>query len=191
MGNEFPNRSLVVLLASRFISSFGYFSLISLLAILLLEPPFSFNSYNIALIMAIFTFFGEGASIIWAPNLRFIRYKKGISCGLLICVLSLVSICISQQFIMCIISLLLFGMGFSLYSLTNRLWIVSIDHDLERLRGFSLLYRIINGAAGIAPIVAFSLPCQQYPVYFLGGIGFCFFLSWIVIFLFFPGNDFT
>lgn len=181
--------SLKILLLTRAFSGIGYFSLVFLLAILLLEAPFSYKSSQISILVGCLAMTDRGVSFFWSVFMQKIGYKKSLLLGTFLPLLGLTGIILFQNFVWCLMMLLLVGTGLSLESLASRLWISSIPDRQMQLKGFSLAHRAINVGAFIASgsLVLFSYFKNVF--FFLGGIAFFFAVSTLMLFFYFREEE--
>ena len=159
-----------------------------LLALFLREAPFSFQASQIALVLGLFAIADRGLSLVWAVFIQRFSYRMCMVLGFSVAGLSLIAISLYHHFYFCIVMMIIFGAGLSFAALASRLWTLSIEDAEERLMGMSEIYRAINLAAGVAPVIAFLLPYQRYALEMIATGGVFQLLAAFVLFFFFRSD---
>ncbi|OGQ47507.1 MAG: hypothetical protein A3I05_02410 [Deltaproteobacteria bacterium RIFCSPLOWO2_02_FULL_44_10] len=178
-------RPFTVFLFARFFSVFGYIGLLSVLPILLRQAPFHFAASRIAVLLGIFGLADRGLGLLCTSLVLRFGYRKSILVGSLIPGCSLFVLCFLPSFEVSAMSFVLFGVGSSLTSLAIRLWIASSLDEAKKIDAYGRLYRMINFAGGLAPVLIFLLPYKEYAEMTLIGVASLYILAAIIIFFLF------
>ena len=151
-----------IFLTAGFVNAFGYFFLMSVMAILFVGAPFHFTAGKIAFLLGLLALADQGFALLWMPVIQHISYRQGILMAILSISASLMGIAKVPHFTACVIFLFLFGLGSSLAGLSIRLWVSSFVDEKARITGFGSLYRMYNAAGGLAPLLAFAFLRHDY-----------------------------
>ena len=178
---------LRILMAIRFSVAFASFLLMALIALLFLEKPFQFSPTQIAILLTTQALSTYGLEIVASFLLPKIGLRYGLLFGCLIGAIALALIWLFPIFPVCLILILCTGFGIGLVTLTTKLWISKIADEHDRVRIFGLHYRIVNMAAGIAPVLGFGINYIKFipEIFFLSSLSFL--LGFFLTFFFF--ND--
>src|SRR3989338_7667940 len=153
-------RPFTVFLFARFFSVFGYIGLLSVLPILLRQAPFHFAASRIAVLLGIFGLADRGLGLLCTSLVLRFGYRKSILVGSLI-------------------------PGCSLFAFAIRLWIACSLDEAKKIDAYGRLYRMINFAGGLAPVLIFLLPYKEYAEMTLIGVASLYILAAIIIFFLF------
>ncbi len=178
------DRSVLMLLIARALSSCGYFALIDLLALLFLESPFHFSAVQIGTLIGLFALIDRSAGLFCASFISVRTTERYHVLGLCISASSLFFLCISHNFYFVLPMMITVGIGNSLQALTTKIWITSLTHDNNRAMAFGWFFRIVNAAAALVSIVVFAIPYAERVLLVIAGIAGCYLLSAIFVLFF-------
>jgi len=186
---EIEKFQLTIFFIARALGSLVMFLLNFWIALLLLEEPFYFTKAQTLLIVFVYSLGTRGFEIAIAPICQKYLYKTLLFVGYFLSSICLFSIYYLHSYVFVLICIIIFGITYSLTSLSSRLWLLDRKGEYERLKYCGYLYRIINVSAGLAMLLAFLLPYNGNVLSVFLVFSVLLMISALLVFLFFNDKD--
>lgn len=160
-------------LLAQFFFSFSTLFLMIMLPLLLIGPPFNFDAFWMATIIAAYSFTCHAFEPLTAQIINKVGYRNSLIFGGFLCALSLWMVIVFPMNFMCFILLQGFAFGKSLTSLSIRLKISEIEDESERVKTYCRNHRIVNIAGGLAPILGLGISYEIFVLHIFFFAGLC------------------
>lgn len=181
-----PQPSLKLLLTIRFLNALANFLLMSLLTLLFLAAPFDFTTSQTATLMTIFAACSHGLEWLCSAIVPKWGRRNALTWGSSVCGFCLALVWAVPNFYVVAVVLMVFGIFFSIASLSIRLFVAGIPDETERQRAFGKQYWVLNVAAGLGPLTGFGIDYKAQPFLIFAGATLLFAISALLAVFFVP-----